>query len=174
MTLKEFQGLTSHLHPDSLIGISYDEGIGEAAIAIREPDSEGGETIIDCGELLVLEDLLGSDLPKHKSRRYLMVIPRDIATEMDRICREADPNVSRESLAFNREHVFDNGLRMAIQVCPTPYPSEPRWSQGVLFDQEGFELAVTEVHDRLTGEFTVEYDEDVYTVEVVAEPETTN
>jgi hypothetical protein len=95
-----------------------------------------------------------------------MLVPQIIAEEMNRICKVADPNVSCKVRAFDREHVFDNGLRMAIQVCPTPYPSEPCWAQGVLFDAEGFELVVTEVRDKLTGEFTVEYDGDVYTIEV--------
>jgi hypothetical protein len=56
ITLQDFRDQTRHLPPGSKLGISFDEESGTNVIAIRTPDSQGGETVIDCGELPALEE----------------------------------------------------------------------------------------------------------------------
>lgn len=55
ITLRDFRDQTRHLPPESNLGISFDEESGTNVIALRTPDSTGGETLIDCGELTALE-----------------------------------------------------------------------------------------------------------------------
>lgn len=56
ITLKEFRDRTRHLPPDTKLGITWDRELGGQCVALRAPDSNGGETVIDCGELEPLED----------------------------------------------------------------------------------------------------------------------
>ena len=57
ITLHDFRDQTRHLPPDSVIGISWDEECGQGTIVLRDPDSKGAETVVDCG---ILEPV-GSD-----------------------------------------------------------------------------------------------------------------
>ena len=56
ITLQTFRDQTRHLPPDTKLGISFDEESRTHVIALRTPDSNGGETIIDCGELEPTEE----------------------------------------------------------------------------------------------------------------------
>ncbi len=56
ITLQDFRDQTRHLPPGSKLGISFDEVAGTNVVVIRAPDSQGVETVIDCGELPALEE----------------------------------------------------------------------------------------------------------------------
>ncbi len=74
----------------------------------------------------------------------------------------------RGEIIFDQEHLFDNGMRMAIQIVTSETPDEePAWTQGVLYDKKGNELNCTEVGESLCGEFAVKYGSNEYVVEVV-------
>jgi hypothetical protein len=83
----------------------------------------------------------------------------------------AAPTVERlpeEQAVFDQEVVFDDGMRMAIQVCST-YDSREQscWSQGVLFDPTGNEIDST-MGETFGGEFYCrDEDENDYIVEVL-------
>ena len=95
----------------------------------------------------------------------VMCLDRFTVGRMAKYCREPSPDVARDTAIFDKEHVFPDGTRMAIQVCSTPQPDlEPCWTQGVLFSPTGEELGCTEVGETFAGEYYV----GDYLVEVVA------
>lgn len=98
-----------------------------------------------------------------------LAVERHVADEMNRICQELDDSVT-DGTAFDEEVVFDDGNRVAIQVCGGGGDSTC-WTQGVLFAPDGEELAFTDALPTFTGqEYVVEYDGDEYIVEVVVLP----
>jgi hypothetical protein len=86
----------------------------------------------------------------------------------DHLCKVPAGTAARGEVIFDRESVFDNGYRMAIQVV-VPYDTddEPCWSQGVLFDKDGNELGCTDVGDQLSGDYVVWHGDDRYAVSVI-------
>ena len=73
---------------------------------------------------------------------------------------------------YDEEVVFDNGMRVAIQViasesdiCENVQP--PAWTQGVLFTPDGYEVSFTEVGDKVDGLYHCPDGDDLYIVEVV-------
>jgi len=73
---------------------------------------------------------------------------------------------------YDEEVVFENGMRVAIQVIPsesdiTEDAPPPAWTQGVLFTPEGYEVSCTEVGDKVSGFYHCHDGDDLYTVEVV-------
>ena len=97
-----------------------------------------------------------------------------LAAEMERIVHSPDSSIRGDGTEFDKEVVFDNGMRMAIQVCSSNDPSsEPCWTQGVLFTQDGREIGCTDVGESFLGEYHIFYLEDEYvvSVEVLSESE---
>jgi len=100
----------------------------------------------------------------------VMLVDAILADEMERICREPDATVSKKDVAFDREYRFENGMRMAVQVCPSDNPAgESCWTQGVLFTPDGSEIGCTDVGESFLGEYNVPDGDDEY--EVVVEKE---
>ena len=102
-----------------------------------------------------------------------LTVPRAIADEMDRLCREAPKENLGKRHLFDEEVHFPNGMMMVIQVIPCD--EESAWTQGVLYEpaadpSKGFcEVSCSEVGDALTQEFeTWCGEEDEYWVTVVA------
>lgn len=86
------------------------------------------------------------------------------ARSLDFICQFACPDVAKDGIEFDREVEFDNGVRMAVQVCgPGDPAAEPCWTQGVLFDPDGSELGCTDVGESFLGEYTIDWNGDTYT-----------
>lgn len=50
---------------------------------------------------------------------------------------------------------FDGGHTVVVQVVAGTC-GEPCWTQGILFDADGYELGFTEVGDSFTGEYVLE------------------
>jgi len=77
-------------------------------------------------------------------------------------------NSDGETCLFDKEYTFDDGMRMAIQVCPSTDPSEEScWTQGVLFDPAGNECGCTDCGESFLGEYGwIECDGAEYTVTV--------
>jgi len=104
---------------------------------------------------------------KHEGKIY---VAQTVADDMERLCREPDGSISDKTPAFDEEFKFPNGMRMAVQVCPSNTPAEEScWTQGVLFEPEGAELGCTDVGESFLGEYYVFHNGDSYevTVEVV-------
>ena len=100
-----------------------------------------------------------------------MFVEGAIADEMERICREWDSTIKSDGTEFDREFVFENGMRMAIQVCPSATKGESCWTQGVLFTPDGTEVGCTDVGESFLGEYTIDYLKDTYEVVVSREME---
>jgi hypothetical protein len=97
----------------------------------------------------------------------IMVVDDAIAVEMERICEFPDSNVKSKGVEFDEEYCFENGMRMAIQVCPSNTPTEEScWTQGVLFTSDGHEVGCTDVGESFLGEYCVWDEEDEYVVDV--------
>ncbi len=96
-----------------------------------------------------------------------MVVEQEEFEEMVRICKAVYSDIKKDGIEFDREVVFENGNRMAIQVCGPGRPDEEScWTQGVLFDHDGNELGCTHCGDSFEGEYWVDYENDQYIVNV--------
>lgn len=70
-----------------------------------------------------------------------------------------------DEVLFDKEYVFDNGVRLALRICSSrSFYDEPyqTWTEGILFDKFGCELAVSDVDDNLYGEYLFFVDNDEY------------
>ena len=102
-----------------------------------------------------------------------MIIPVQQALEHCWLCQEPATDVPRDQAIFDREVVFPNGFRFAVQIVSSTQPHlDPCWTQGVLFDADGFELACTDVGEDFLGEYIVEYGGDTYEVVVATDMHT--
>ncbi len=76
-----------------------------------------------------------------------------------------------EDLKFSNTVQFEDGIEMDIELCGVQFDSNNEsnlpWTQAVLF-RGGVELGYTEPSDEYEGEWTIEYDDNTYTVIVVA------
>ena len=106
--------------------------------------------------------------------RKNLKVPSHIADEMVRIVNEPDSSV-KGGEQFSHDVLFDDGRFMTIQVCASENPSEEScWTQGVLRERSGHEIACTvvckvnaNVGESFLGEYHIEYLGDEYIVEVV-------
>ena len=95
-------------------------------------------------------------------------VEKSIAKEMEKICSRICRDVKKDGVEFDEEVVFEDGNRMAIQVCGPGDPSEETcWTQGVVFDSEGNELGCTDCGESFLGEYSVVIGDDEYVVNVV-------
>lgn len=98
-----------------------------------------------------------------------LLVDECVAVEMERIVQYPDSSVKGDGVEFDEEVVFDNGVRMAIQVCASGNPSEePCWTQGVLFASDGTELGCTDVGESFMGEYHIDDGDDEYIVTVAS------
>lgn len=98
-------------------------------------------------------------------------VSADVADKVQAIVDGPAMDCGRDECVFDREVVFDDGCRMAIQAVVNN-DLEGGWMQGVLFSPEGTELGCTDVGDRLAGEYSVAVDREdgthTYTVDVAS------
>ena len=88
--------------------------------------------------------------------KYLVVSETE-ANSLEQMLDKAVPGTKKDAAEFDKEVVFADGRRMAIQVIGCG-EEEPAWSQGVLFSKEGNEIGCTEPCESFLGEWTVEAD----------------
>ena len=91
-----------------------------------------------------------------------MVVNAETCLQLEMCCRKSSGHRNSETL-FDREVKFNDGKRFAVQVIDSDVEDEPAWTQGVLFDKDGYELGCTHVGDEFIGEYIV----DDYQVEVL-------
>lgn len=102
--------------------------------------------------------------------RQTLVVPDQVADQMERLLREPDADLGRDEPVYDEEVTFANGNRVAIQVIASTEPAkEECWSQAVGFTADGFEFGFSEASDELLGEWFVQDNVDVYVVNVVRE-----
>jgi hypothetical protein len=99
-------------------------------------------------------------------RQDMWVTHRSVK-ELEKALSKPISDVGRGETLFDKEVVFLNGFRMAIQVIAAETEGETAWTQGVLFDADGNELGYTDVGESFLGEYCVFYDETEYTVNVL-------
>jgi len=100
-------------------------------------------------------------------------VPQWEADQMELYCLKPpmpDHNVPKDSPVFDTEVQFDNGHRVAIQVIASNEPDkESCWVQGVLFEENGQEIACTDVGESFLGEYNLYDGDDLYIVNVEVE-----
>jgi len=97
-----------------------------------------------------------------------LFVDETAADELKKICNEPSDDVGKCETVWDQEVQFDNGYRMAIQVCADAEPLEhPCWTQGVLYDPDGNERNCTEAGDSILGEFVLYCDGIEYTTYVI-------
>ncbi len=96
----------------------------------------------------------------------VILVEKNMAKEMECLCRNLNQDVKSDGTEFDKEYVFENGMRMSIQVCPAK--NATCWTQGVLFTPDGYEVGCTDVGETFLGEYIVFDEENKYSVEVIS------
>jgi len=98
-------------------------------------------------------------------------VDRDRLEQMELKLQSCDPELPPDEAIFDEGMVvrLDRGYTMMIQVvAPNSPEDEPCWSQAVLLDKDGRELAVTEPSESLRGEWIIGYRTDEYSLIVMS------
>jgi hypothetical protein len=91
--------------------------------------------------------------------------PDKVADELEAECLEhQEGRTSKEPPLFDEEFPFDDGTRMVVQVLACDEDSA--WSQAVLFDERGNELACTGVEDGFLGDYWISLGDHEYVVQI--------
>lgn len=144
------------------------------AVSVREavrlavvPDPDANEADIH-DTLIQWRDERRADRLEHYET---LGVPVDVADRVQAIVDGPAVDCGRDECVFDREVVFDDGCRMAIQAVVNN-DLEGGWTQGVLFSPEGAELGCTDVSERLAGQYSVAVEREngthTYNVEVVS------
>jgi hypothetical protein len=97
-----------------------------------------------------------------------LLVDKDLLNQLEQLCKYPNEDMLRDQAVFDKEVIFDNGMRFAIQVISSIIPKEEScWTQGVLFCEEGSELGCTTVGESFEGEYRIDYLGDSYIVEVI-------
>lgn len=99
-----------------------------------------------------------------QEKNMKLVLPAAKIAELERHCSRFVDVGQKEGCLFDQEVVFDDGMRMAVQVCLAP--SEPCWTQAVLFTPNGEEVGCTDVGDFFEDVYTLDHDNVIYSVTV--------
>lgn len=130
-----------------------------------EPDATATEA--DIHDLLIERR---EERRKEREHTETLTIDAEQAAQLQSLIDGPATDCGRDECIFDREAVFSDGRRMAIQAVTT-LDASGGWTQGVLFSPEGGELGCTEPGDTLAGEYRVDVeDEDgthTYTTMVV-------
>ena len=97
--------------------------------------------------------------------------PKSELDYWDSVLKDGKTDLSNEKLApfscvFVKSVKFDDGCTADINVCTDSFESGGIWSEVVLYDQSGVEIALSDVRDRLSGAWTIESDSSRYEVYV--------
>jgi hypothetical protein len=146
----------------------------DVADAIRYREVEAAARIVaddTATEADIHDYLIECRDERRRNPSETLSVPADMAAALRQAIDGPATDYGRDECIFDREIVFGDGRRMAIQVVTTN-DREGAWTQGVLFSPEGGELGCTEPGDSLEGEYCVDVeDEDgthTYTVTVEA------
>lgn len=101
-----------------------------------------------------------------KKMREVLKVSKQLAARLEAMCENPMEERTKELTAYDEEVVFDDGTRMAIQVCYSDTEGESCWCQGVLFASDGSELGCTDVSDTFLGEYFIDYEDVEYCVDV--------
>ena len=96
----------------------------------------------------------------------VMNVDFETANAMQQITGGFDKATKSDGTEFDDEITFGNVFRMAIQVCPDEGYSA--WTQAVLFDSEGHELAFTEPQPAFLGKYEIVHGDSLYVVHVIS------
>lgn len=111
-------------------------------------------------------DVEGNPLSFHG----VLKVAKDRAEDLERWCNEPpgrDNCGRKDEPLYDEEFTFADGIRMAVQVCPSTNPDEEEcWTQGVLFTPDGVELGCTDVGESFVGDYEIEHNGRWYCVEV--------
>lgn len=82
-----------------------------------------------------------------------LTVPKINASVLETYCKELVPNCGEGEVLFDKEVMFEDGVRMAIQVIACS--DAPAWTQGVLYDNNGHEMDCTSVGESFLGEYQI-------------------
>ncbi len=105
--------------------------------------------------------------------RIIQIEPTDVS-RLERLCTLPDPELTPDSIIFERSTDFDEDRTISVQVISSKKPAkEPCWTQAVLFQKgianELIELACTPPGSAAMGEYRMQVGGDEYTVDVVVD-----
>lgn len=65
-------------------------------------------------------------------------------------------HANSDDVLFDKEYKFDDGVRLAVRICSSrAFYNDPYqvWTEAILFNSSGEELAVSDVGDSVFGEY---------------------
>ena len=99
-------------------------------------------------------------------------ISKSVADELEKILT-VEPTCEEECFGedetYRESFVFPNGYFMDIKCCGVQYEEDSvntAWTESVLFDKRGCEVACSEVEENFVGKWEMEYNGDTYVVDV--------
>lgn len=102
-------------------------------------------------------------------KKATLPVDKSEARRLEQYCDQPPGRFADRVIMFDEEVVFDNGMRMAVQVVASSAPDlEPCWTQGVLFDKDGCQMGCTDVSESFLGEYFISAGGVDYVVDVVA------
>lgn len=96
-------------------------------------------------------------------------VPSNQVSFLQRAMNVPNSDFRRDEIVWEGESRFSDGTQAVFQVCASNDPEEePCWSQIVLFDEHGAEIACSDVSETVLGPCDFFYiDGTAYTVNVV-------
>jgi hypothetical protein len=101
-------------------------------------------------------------------KRITVLVEAQMARFLEEACQKPPADCGRDETLFDHEVRVGDGVRAVLQVVAPNSPEETAWAQCVLFDDDGYEIGVSEVGDSLLGEWTMEAHGDTYVINVVS------
>ena len=84
---------------------------------------------------------------------------------------KTEDNWSGSGVLYGLSIIFDNGFQMDINIVGVLQfeqgTTNKPWTECILFDNNGFELCCSEVEEDFIKEWSINYDENQYTVNIV-------
>ncbi len=113
------------------------------------------------------------DIASENDYMQVLTMPAAELARLEATLQDGYECPHKDGYEFDEEVVFDDGVRMAIQVCRPSERGHPCWSQAVLFDDYGREVACLDTSDTLftEREVAIEHNAATYRVAILPKEE---
>jgi hypothetical protein len=104
-------------------------------------------------------------------QRVHLYLPQSLIEELNNRCREIGyDDFKRGEVYHSVTATFPDGVEMDIKcVAPLNPSEETYWCEAVLFVPP-HEVACSEISDEFSGEWSIEYEDKLYKVNILPEP----
>lgn len=105
-------------------------------------------------------------LVKSFSTTYETILPitKSFADYTDQ-CLKGERKCNSETALMTAK--FPDGCEMDIKLCDAPAEEGGPWAEAVLFNENGCEVACTDVSDEFIGKWELTYNDDTYVANIV-------